>query len=215
MAERLAGRFRNKGESADDLAQVAALGLVKAVDRFDPARGHAFASFAIPTVVGELKRHFRDHLWAMHVPRRIQELRMCVRGARSVMEQELGGRSPTVAEMCERTGLTEAEVLTGLEASACCEPVSLDGPLAGTEEGRLVEILGGEDGDLDLVVLRESLRPLLAELSERDRRVLYLRFFADLTQSQIADALGVSQMQISRMLCRLCGQLRQGLLGSA
>lgn len=215
VAERLALRFRNKGESTDDLTQVAALALVKAVDRYDPQLGHAFASFAIPTIVGELKRHFRDHLWTLHVPRRVQEVRARTRAARDDLEQELVGRSPTVADICERTGLSEADVLLGLEASASCDPLSLDAPTHSAEDRMLADTLGADDSAIELVINRESLRPLLAELPEREQRILYLRFFAELTQSQIGEILGVSQMHVSRTLTRLCAELRQRLIASS
>jgi RNA polymerase sigma-B factor len=211
VAERLALRFRNKSESTDDLVQVAAEALIKAVDRYDPDRGHAFPTFAVPTIVGELKRHFRDHLWTLHVPRGIQEARARTRATRDALQQELGGRSPTIAEICRRTGLSEAHVLLGLEASANCVPISLDAPAHSTEQHALADTLGTDDGALELVVDRASLRPLLAGLPERERRILYLRFFAGLTQSQIAETVGVSQMQISRILSRVCHQLRQQL----
>ena len=215
VAERLALRFRNKGESTDDLTQVAALALVKAVDRYDPGLGHAFASFAIPTIVGELKRHFRDHLWTLHVPRRVQEVRARTRAARDALEQELIGRSPTVKDISERTGLSEADVLLGLEASASCDPLSLDAPSHSSEDRMLSDTLGADDRAIELVINRESLRPLLAELPERERQILYLRFFAELTQSQIGEILGVSQMHVSRTLTRLCAELRRKLAAPA
>ncbi|MGK5630425.1 SigB/SigF/SigG family RNA polymerase sigma factor [Streptomyces sp. URMC 123] len=212
VAERLARGFRDKGESLDDLTQVAALALVNAVDRYDPDRGHAFASFAVPTVVGEIKRHFRDHLWTLHVPRRIQELRARTRAARHELEQRQAGRAPSVRDVAAYTGLTEEEVRLGMEADASCEALSLDGPVGGVDGRPPVDTLGAEDPAIDLVVHRESLKPLIAGLSEVDRLILYLRFFEELTQSQIGALMGVSQMQVSRTLARLCRQLRQGLL---
>lgn len=212
MARRLARRFRNRGESDDDLLQVASVGLVKAVDRYDPAQGHAFESFAVPTIVGELKRHFRDHAWDVHVPRRVQEARNLVRRAQQELVQPLGGRSPTVAEVADYTGLPEEDVILGLEAYQAYSAVSLDAPVPGLEAGSLADTMGTEDRFLDLVVDRISLRPLLEELPERERRILFLRFFRSMTQHQIADAVGVSQMHVSRLIARSCATLRSGML---
>lgn len=215
VAERLARRFRNKGENPEDLAQVAALGMVKAVDRYDPDRGCAFESFAIPTVVGELKRHFRDHLWSLHVPRRLQELRNRTRLARTELTQRFDGRAPSVAEIAEHAGLTDAEVRLGLEAQDAYNAVSLDAPIPGLEDFSLTDTLGGPDRAMDLVDDRESLRPLIARLPERERRILYLRFFGDLTQTQIADIVGISQMHVSRLITRTCADLKEGLIAEA
>lgn len=215
MAERLAGRFRNRGESAEDLRQVAALGLVKAVDRFDPARGTAFESFAVPTVVGEVKRHFRDHLWGLHVPRRVQELRNRIRGACQELLQELDGRGPTVAEVARHTGLTEEDVLLGLDAQDSFNTMSLEAELPGTDGYTLADTLGNADPGLDLVVHREAVKPLLRDLAERERRILYLRFFGDMTQNQIASIMGISQMHVSRLISRTCAELRAELLAEA
>lgn len=212
VAERLARRFRNKGENQEDLVQVAALGMVKAVDRYDPDRGCAFESFAVPTVVGELKRHFRDHLWSLHVPRRLQELRNRVRQARNELQQQLDGRGPTVSELAEHTGLSEAEISLGMEAQEAYNTVSLDAPLSGMDDFSLADTLGGPDSAMELVDNRESLKPLLAELPERERRILYLRFFGDLTQTQIADIVGISQMHVSRLISRTCAELKSNLL---
>lgn len=212
VAERISRRFRNRGESAADLRQVAALALVKAVDRYDPERGHAFESFAVPTITGELKRHFRDHVWGLHVPRRLQELRGVVRAAQGRLQQDLAGREPNVVDLAAYTGLTEAEVRLGLEAEGVHHTIPLDAPLPGPDDRTLFETTGGPDPYMDLVVDLESLRPLVAALPEREKRLLYLRFYADLTQKQIGANLGVSQMQISRMLARTCGRLRDGML---
>ncbi|MFF4652028.1 SigB/SigF/SigG family RNA polymerase sigma factor [Streptomyces sp. NPDC001380] len=212
MARRLARRFRNRGESDDDLLQVASVGLVKAVDRYDPEQGHAFESFAVPTIVGELKRHFRDHAWDLHVPRRVQEARNQVRRAQQELLQPLGGRSPTVAEVADYTGLAEEDVILGLEAYQAYAAVSLDAPVPGLEAGSLADTMGAEDRFLDLVVDRISLRPLLEGLPERERRILFLRFFRSMTQHQIADVVGVSQMHVSRLIARSCATLRSGML---
>ncbi|MET8975323.1 RNA polymerase sigma factor SigF [Streptomyces sp. NPDC004539] len=218
MADRLAGRFRSRGESLEDLRQVAALGLVKAVDRYDPARGNAFESYAVPTVTGEIKRHFRDHLWTLHVPRRVQELRNRVRFARQDLAQELaqsGGR-PTVAQIAERARLSEDDVRTGLEALDSFTALSLDAEPPGAEDGySLGDVLGAPDPALDVVVDREAVRGRLAALPERERAILYMRFFGDMTQSRIAERLGISQMHVSRLISRCCERVRRQVLQDA
>ncbi|MGK3942107.1 RNA polymerase sigma factor SigF [Streptomyces caeruleatus] len=214
MADRLAGRFRNRGESYDDLRQVAALGLVKAVDRYDPARGNAFESYAVPTVTGEIKRHFRDHMWTLHVPRRVQELRNRVRLASQDLAQTIPGRRPTVTEIAEHAHLNEEDVLVGLEALESFSALSLDAELPGSEDGySLADALGSADPALDTVVDRESVRPRLAALPERERAILYMRFFGDMTQTRIAEQLGISQMHVSRLINRCCGRLREQIMG--
>lgn len=216
MAERLAGRFRNRGESAEDLRQVAALGLVKAVGRYDPGRGTAFESFAVPTVVGEVKRHFRDHLWGLHVPRRVQELRNRVRTARQELTQTLDGRSPTVREIAEQAKMTEEEVLLGMEALESYSTMSLDAELPGADDGHaLLDTMGEADPGIDAVVDRVALRPRLRKLPEREQRILYLRFFGDMTQSQIAEIMGISQMHVSRLISRTCARLRSEIMAEA
>ncbi|GAQ50659.1 RNA polymerase sigma factor SigF [Streptomyces acidiscabies] len=219
MADRLAGRFRSRGESLEDLRQVAALGLVKAVDRYDPDRGNAFESYAVPTVTGEIKRHFRDHLWTLHVPRRIQDLRNRVRFARQDLAQDLaqsGGRQPTVAEIAERAQLSEDDVRAGLEALDSFTALSLDAELPGGEDGySLGDVLGAPDPALDVVVDREAVRGRLAALPERERAILYMRFFGDMTQSRIAERLGISQMHVSRLISRCCERVREQVLQDA
>jgi RNA polymerase sigma-70 factor (sigma-B/F/G subfamily) len=208
MAHRLAKRFRNRGESLEDLQQVADLGLFKAVTRYDPDRGHAFESFAVPTVVGEIKRHFRDHMWDLHVPRRVQELRNKVRTSRRELSLRLDGRAPTVAQLAEHTGLTEEEVLTGMEALESYRTLSLDAELTGSEDGyALVDTLGDSEPGFDLVLYREAVKPELERLPERERRILYLRFFQDMTQSRITEQLGISQMHVSRLISRSCHRI--------
>ncbi|MCX4766200.1 RNA polymerase sigma factor SigF [Streptomyces sp. NBC_01275] len=213
MADRLAGRFRSRGENLEDLRQVAALGLVKAVDRYDPERGHAFESYAVPTVTGEIKRHFRDHLWTLHVPRRVQDLRNRVRFACQDLSQTVVGRRPTVAEIAEHAQLGEDDVRTGLEALESYTALSLDAELPGGEGGyALADTLGCADPALDTVVDREAVRPRLAALPERERAILYMRFFADMTQSRIAEQLGISQMHVSRLISHCCNRLREQVL---
>ncbi|MFH8988317.1 RNA polymerase sigma factor SigF [Streptomyces sp. NPDC017940] len=216
MAERLAGRFRGRGEALDDLRQVAALGLVKAVDRYDPERGNAFESYAVPTVTGEIKRHFRDHMWTLHVPRRVQDLRNRVRFACQDLSQTVSGRPPTVAEIAERARMTEEEAATGLEALDSFTALSLDAELPGSDDGyALRDTLGGPDPALDTVVDREAVKPCLARLPERERDILYMRFFRDMTQSRIAEHLGISQMHVSRLISRCCGRMREEVLREA
>ncbi|MDQ1049828.1 RNA polymerase sigma factor SigF [Streptomyces sp. V4I2] len=216
MADRLAGRFRSRGESFDDLRQVAALGLVKAVDRYDPARGNAFESYAVPTITGEIKRHFRDHMWTLHVPRRVQDLRNRVRFASQDLSQTTPGRRPTVAEIAAHANLSEEDVLVGLEALESFTALSLDAELPGSEDGySLSDALGSADPALDTVVDREAVKPRLAALPERERAILYMRFFGDMTQSRIAEQLGISQMHVSRLISRCCGRVREQVMRDA
>ncbi|MEU1479856.1 RNA polymerase sigma factor SigF [Streptomyces sp. NPDC005760] len=216
MADRLAGRFRSRGENLDDLRQVAALGLVKAVDRYDPERGNAFESYAVPTITGEIKRHFRDHMWTLHVPRRVQDLRNRVRFASQDLAQTTPGRRPTVAEIARHADMSEEDVRVGLEALESFTALSLDAELPGSEDGySLADALGSADPALDTVVDRESVRPRLAALPERERAILYMRFFGDMTQSRIAEQLGISQMHVSRLINRCCGRLREQIMRDA
>ena len=216
MAERLAGRFRSRGESFEDLRQVAALGLVKAVDRYDPERGNAFESYAVPTVTGEIKRHFRDHMWTLHVPRRVQDLRNRVRFASQDLSQTISGRQPTVAEIAEHAQMSEEDVRVGLEALESFTALSLDAELPGSEDGySLSDALGSPDPSLDVVVDREAVKPRLQALPERERAILYMRFFGDMTQSRIAEQLGISQMHVSRLISRCCGRLRDQVMQDA
>ncbi|MYX95557.1 SigB/SigF/SigG family RNA polymerase sigma factor, partial [Streptomyces sp. SID486] len=199
MAHRIAGRFRDRGESVEDLRQVAALGLVKAIDRFDPSRG-AFESYAVPTITGEVKRHFRDRMWALRVPRRVQELRNRVRVARRELTQNPGSPEPTPAAIAAHTGLTEEEVNAGLEALESFSTLSLDAELSAGDDGySLADTLGESDTSYDVVVDREAAKEGLRRLPERERAILYMRFFEDMTQSRIADRLGISQMHVSRL----------------
>ncbi|MFF4345897.1 RNA polymerase sigma factor SigF [Streptomyces sp. NPDC001530] len=216
MAERIAGRYRGRGESIEDLSQVAALGLVKAVDRYDPARGNAFESYAIPTITGEIKRHFRDHMWILHVPRRVQDLRSRVRAALKELHQTTPGRQPTIAEIAEWAHLGEDDVRTALEALDSFAALSLDAELPGSEDGyALADALGELDAGFDLVVDREAVKPALSALPERERTILYLRFFGGMTQSRIAEQLGISQMHVSRLISDCCATLREQVLADA
>jgi RNA polymerase sigma-B factor len=215
MAHRIAGRFRDRGESLEDLRQVAALGLVKAVDRYDPGRG-AFESYAVPTITGEVKRHFRDRMWALRVPRRVQELRNKVRLARRELTQNPGTPEPSVADIAAHCGLTEEEVTTGLEALDSFSTLSLDAEVSSDDDGySLADTLGSADTSYDIVIDRESAKEGLRHLPERERAILYMRFFEDMTQSRIADRLGISQMHVSRLISRSCARVREEALGRA
>ncbi|WP_432170548.1 SigB/SigF/SigG family RNA polymerase sigma factor [Streptomyces sp. 1222.5] len=213
MAHRIAGRFRDRGESVEDLRQVAALGLVKAIDRFDPSRG-AFESYAVPTITGEVKRHFRDRMWALRVPRRVQELRNRVRVARRELTQHPGSPEPTTAAVAAHTGLTEEEVAAGMEALESFSTLSLDAELSSGDDGySLADTLGAADTSYDVVVDREAAKEGLRRLPERERAILYMRFFEDMTQSRIADRLGISQMHVSRLISRSCARVRDEAMG--
>ncbi len=211
LVEYLARRFRNRGEWLDDLTQVATIGLIKSIDRFDLARGVEFSTYATPTIVGEIKRHFRDKGWAVRVPRRLQELKLALTKAISDLAQR-EGRAPTVAEIAAHLQMSEEEVLEGLESANAYSTVSLDAPDSGDDDAPAVaESLGMLDEALEGVEYRESLKPLLEQLPSREKRILLLRFFGNMTQSQIASELGISQMHVSRLLARTLAQLREGL----
>ena len=208
----LARRFRDRGEPLEDLVQVGTIGLIKAVDRFDPERGVEFSTYATPTIVGEIKRHFRDKGWAIRVPRRLQELRISIGQATAELSQK-SGRSPTVAELAEQIGVSEDEIIEGLEGAQAYSTSSLDAQVGGDDDSpMLADRLGADDPDLEGVEYRESLKPLLAALPARERRILVLRFFHGMTQSQIAEEVGISQMHVSRLLAKSLAQLREGLL---
>jgi RNA polymerase sigma-B factor len=212
LVEYLARRFRNRGEPLDDLVQVATIGLIKSVDRFDLERGVEFSTYATPTIVGEIKRHFRDKGWAIRVPRRLQELKLSLAKATSDLSQK-NGRAPTVAELAGHLGISEEEVLEGLESANAYSAVSLDAPDTGDDDSPAVaDSLGTTDDSLEGVEYRESLKPLLEKLPPREKKILLLRFFGNMTQSQIAAELGISQMHVSRLLARTLAQLREGLL---
>jgi RNA polymerase sigma-B factor len=212
LVEYLARRFAGRGEPLDDLVQVATIGLIKAIDRFDPERGVEFSTYATPTIVGEIKRHFRDKGWAVRVPRRLQELKLALTRATAELSQELS-RSPTVAELARHLELSEDEILEGLESAHAYSTISLDAPEGDEDSGAAVaDSLGMVDEGLEGVEHRESLKPLLEALPPREKRILVLRFFGGMTQSQIATELGISQMHVSRLLTRTLAQLREGLL---
>jgi RNA polymerase sigma-B factor len=211
LVEYLARRFRNRGEWLDDLTQVATIGLIKSIDRFDLERGVEFSTYATPTIVGEIKRHFRDKGWAVRVPRRLQELKLSLTKAIGDLAQR-EGRAPTVSELAAHLQMSEEEVLEGLESANAYSTVSLDAPDSGDEDAPAVaDSLGMIDDALEGVEYRESLKPLLERLPPREKRILLLRFFGNMTQSQIAAELGISQMHVSRLLARTLAQLREGL----
>ncbi len=211
LVEYLARRFRNRGEPLEDLIQVGTIGLLKAIDRFDLQREVEFSTYATPTIVGELKRHFRDKGWAVRVPRRLQELNLSLNKVVAELSQEIG-RSPTISEIAAKVRLSEEEVLEGLDTSNAYAVISLDAPAGGEDAPTVSEHIGSEDESLEALEYRAALGPLIAELPERERRILYLRFFRGMTQSQIAARLGISQMHVSRLLNRTLGVLRAGLL---
>ncbi len=209
LVEHCARRFRNRGEPFEDLVQVGTIGLIKSVDRFDTDRGVEFSTYATPTILGEIKRYFRDKGWAIRVPRRLQELRMQIAGATAELTQTLG-RSPTPRELAEAVGCSVEEIVEGIESSNAYATLSLDASDDGEEGGAttMLDALGVEDAGLENVEIRESIKPLLDALDPREKKILLLRFFKNMTQSQIADEIGVSQMHVSRLLNRTLAQLR-------
>jgi RNA polymerase sigma-B factor len=212
LAAHLARRFRHRGEPFDDLVQVARLALVKAVDGYDDSYGTAFIGYAVPMILGELKRHFRDKGWNVRVPRRLQELRLELRNAGMELTHRLG-HSPTVAEMAEYLGVTEGAVVEALECRGAYRAVSLDAPANDEEDAAtLADLLGEVDPDIEWIEQREALWPLLAKLPKREQKIIALRFFGNMTQAQIADRLGISQMHVSRLLIHALGVLRRKLL---
>jgi RNA polymerase sigma-B factor len=212
LVRHFARRFSNRGEPFDDLLQVGTLGLIAAIDRFDPSRGVEFLSFAVPTITGEIKRHFRDQGWSVRVPRRLQELHLSLNAAVSELSQK-NGHAPTPSELAEHLGIPRAEVLEGLAVANAYRSSSLDERLSGEEDSpTLAATLGEEDAALEGVEYRESLQPLLATIPARERRILILRFFGNMTQSQIAADIGISQMHVSRLLSQTLAKLREGLL---
>jgi RNA polymerase sigma-B factor len=204
----LARRFANRGEPFDDLVQVAHLGILKAVERFDPSRELEFSTFATATVEGELKRHFRDATWAVRVPRRPQELHLRLRSTTEELAQRLQ-RTPTLTELAEALGVGEEQVLEAMEAGGAYRSTSLGADRAdGPADLRLERRLGEDESGYELTEIREVLRGLLDELPERERTIVYLRFFEDMTQTEIAAEIGISQMHVSRLLARTLGRLR-------
>ena len=204
LARHCARRFSGRGESSDDLVQVANLALVKAVDRFDPSFQVRFTTFAVPTIMGELRRHFRDKTWSMRVSRRLKDLHLELKAASEQLSHDLG-RSPTVDELADALDCTPEDVLEALEAGAAYRATSLTAGL-GSEEGEEI-VPGQEDSELEDTSVRVMLQDALSTLPERERRVIYLRFYLGLTQSEIADEIGVSQVHVSRILRATLAQL--------
>jgi RNA polymerase sigma-B factor len=209
LARRMARRYRRSDEPLDDLVQVATLGLIKAIDRFDPGRETAFSSYAVPTMLGELKRYFRDNGWAVHVPRGMQERVMQVDNAVKDLARRMG-RSPSAGEVADTLDLSVEQVLEAMEAAGAYDAVSLESYRFGDEgDGETyAESIGVEDGRYELVEYGATIAPTLAALPARDRIVLHLRFVEDLTQAEIADRVGVSQMHVSRLIRRALERLR-------
>jgi RNA polymerase sigma-B factor len=207
LARHLAQRYANRGEPVDDLIQTAMVGLIKAIDRFDPDYGIDFVGYAIPTIVGEIKRHFRDRTWSIRVPRRLQEMRLAITTANNALTHTLG-RSPTVADIAAHLNATEEEVLEGLEGARAYSATSLSAP-TGTEGDReLGETLGGEDHEYELAEARIALGPAMKCLDLREQRIITLRFYGNLTQHEIAEQIGISQMHVSRLITRALAKLR-------
>jgi RNA polymerase sigma-B factor len=212
LAEHIATRFSHRGVPREDLVQVATVGLINAVDRFEPDRGSDFLSYAVPTIMGEVRRHFRDASWSIRVPRRLKELNLAITAASGELSQRLG-RAPTPSEIASHLNLSQEDVFEGLEAGNAYHSVSLDEALsADSDSDPLADMLGEEDAALEGVENYESLRPLIEKLPERERLILTLRFFRNLTQTQIAERIGISQMHVSRLLARTLERLREGLL---
>ncbi|THV42040.1 SigB/SigF/SigG family RNA polymerase sigma factor [Glycomyces buryatensis] len=212
LAQHIAQRFSGKGIAKEDLVQVASVGLIHAIDRFDPRNGAAFLSFAVPTVMGEVKRHFRDSAWPMRVPRRLQELRLSLNQASAELAHRRS-RPPTDAELAEYLDISEREVQEGFEARQAYLAVSIDEPPSGHEDrAPLSETMGCEDAALESVENHETLVLLLQDLPQRARVILALRFFGEMTQSQIARKVGISQMQVSRLLNHILNDLHHELV---
>jgi RNA polymerase sigma-B factor len=208
LVEHCARRFRNRGEPFEDLVQVGTIGLIKAVDRFEAERGIEFSTYATPTIIGEIKRYFRDKGWAIRVPRRLQELRMQISTTTAELTQELG-RSPTPRELAEKIDCSVEEIIEGMESSNAYSTLSLDATDDSDEPGgSMLDALGTDDPNIEHVEVRESIKPMLDQLDPREKRILVLRFFKNMTQTQIAEEIGISQMHVSRLLTRTLDQMR-------
>ena len=211
LADHIARRFEGRGEARDDLVQVARVGLVNAVNRLAVEAGSDFASYAVPTIMGEVRRHFRDNGWSVKVPRRLKELHLRLGAATAEMSQRLG-RAPTPSELAAELDMDREEVVEGLIAGSSYNTLSIDSGGSGDDEApAIADTLGSQDDALDQIENREALRPLLSKLPERERTVLVLRFFESMTQSQIAERVGISQMHVSRLLARSLAKLRDEL----
>ena len=213
----LARRFQNRGEPLEDIVQVGFLGLIKAIDRFDPDLGNEFTTFATPTILGEIRRYFRDKGWAIRFPRRLQELYQQVVRTNEELKNELN-RQPSVAEVAQRLGVEPDDVLEAMEMSSALTPISIDATIGGPgEEGgrQLGEAVGSEDPNLDRVEMRQVLERAMQHLNERERRIMIMRFFEEMSQSEVAKRLGISQMHVSRLQRAALEQLREYLPGES
>jgi RNA polymerase sigma-B factor len=211
IAHAIASRYRGRGVGSEDLTQIAFLGMWKAIQRFDPSFGRDFLSYAVPTIKGEIKRYFRDNGWAVRPPRRIQEIQGKVSSALEELTQDLG-RSPRPREVAQFLEVPLEDVVEALSTDGCFTPTSLDTPVGAEESGTLGELISDTDEEMTAAEARVMLAPAVRSLSERDQRILYLRFFKQWTQEQIAQDIGVTQMQVSRLLARILKDLR-GQLG--
>ena len=215
LVHHLVRRYRDRGEPLDDLIQVGMIGLINAVDRFDPSRGLSFSTFAVPTILGEIKRHFRDYAWTIKVPRGLQEHHLAVNKATDELNITLG-RSPTVAEIARHIDSTESQVLEAIEAGQAFSARSIDAQLESDESGsNPFNRMGTEDPNIAAFELSESFRPALAGLTEKEREILRLRFAEELSQRQIAEKLGINQMQVSRILASSLAQVREEMQATA
>jgi RNA polymerase sigma-B factor len=208
MAERLARRYTHRGEAIEDIRQSAMIGLIKAVDRFDPRAGAEFVPYALPTILGEIRRHFRDRAWAVRVPRRLQESWMAISAANRACQAERG-HVPTVAELAAYMQISEEAVIEGLEGSRAYRATSLSTPVGGDGMFELGDTLGSTDDGYAMVEMQAALGPAMATLSERERQIIMMRFYGNQTQAQIAAQVGVSQMHVSRLLTRSLTNLRE------
>jgi RNA polymerase sigma-B factor len=209
LARRLARRYERSSEPFEDLLQVASLGLLKALDRFDPSRGHPFSSFAVPTILGEMRRYFRDSGWSVHVPRGEQERALKVRDAQETFANE-HGHAPTVNQLAEYLEVESGQVIEAMQAIQAYEALSLDAPRPGADGDAMTygEAVGSDDERYELVELDATVSAVLEKIPKRERMILRMRFVEDLTQTEIASRVGVSQMQVSRLLRRSLDQLR-------
>lgn len=214
LAEHIATRFAGRGEPREDLVQVARIGLINAVDRYDALRGYDFLSFAVPTIMGEVRRHFRDTGWAVRVPRRLKELHMTLSHGVAELSQRIG-RAPTPTELAQHLDLDIDEVREGLMAGNAYQALSVDKPVHDDDALSLADTIGSDDPSLALVENHEALQPLLEELPRRERAILVMRFFGGMTQTQIADRVGISQMHVSRLLSQTLELLRGKLTGES
>ncbi|GLY53279.1 RNA polymerase sigma factor [Lentzea sp. NBRC 102530] len=211
VAQHIARRFGHRGEPHEDLVQVATVGLINAVDRFDPERGSDFLSFAVPTIMGEVRKYFRDSSWSVRMPRRLKELHLAINAGTSRLSQSLG-RAPTPSELAEHLGLSREEIHEGLAAGNAYQSASLDDMLMSEDSSiSLGSTIGEEDPEIAMIEQREALHPLLEKLPERERKIVIMRFFGNMTQTQIAQKVGISQMHVSRLLAKTLRQLRDVL----